>query len=419
MYGNQYIDHPLTMNKYLPVAVLYFFFNSFMLPHGLLYTTILTPVFLLWLWRYPSFNYLLYFFLFTIPFAVIHFEQGVHTEYYIRSFAVQFTWFVFGIALYQFLKNCQSLRSIFRMLVLLNFVFVIIACIAYFSSLRDSFWLTTFVSRRLDQFPRLMMLTYEPSYYSTLLAPIAIYYYLKMIMRQLPNAQFYAVMITLPLVLAFSLGILLGIPIALFILFLYRLPRLMKRLKYQYIIFGTAIVLAIAIVLVFLFFPDNPLFVRISNLFKGYDSSFRGRTVEAYWLASKVAEQKSIIVGAGLGQTKVLGLELWRNFYVYNFSINEVAIPCVMAETLAIYGIAGVILRLGIEIFLFFKTKVYNNYYRFALFVFIFIYQFTGSYIYNIAELTIWVLAFTNTFEEFDRNKKLNGAAGLNSNNRI
>jgi hypothetical protein len=419
MYGNQYIDHPLTMNKYLPVAVLYFFFNGFMLPQGLLYTTLLTPLFLLWLWRYPSFHYLLYFFLFTIPFAVIHFEQGVYTEYYIRSFAVLFTWFVFGLALYQFLKNCQSLRSIFRMLVLINFVFVIFACVAYFSSLKDNFWLTTFVSRNLDQFPRLMMLTYEPSYYSTLLAPIAIYYYLKMIMRQLPNAQFYAILITLPLVLAFSMGILLGIPIALFILFLYRFPRIIKRLRNQYIIFGTAIVLAVAIVLVFLFFPDNPLFVRISNLFKGYDSSFRGRTVEAYMLASKVAEQKSMIFGAGLGQVKVLGLDIWRTYYVYNFSMNEVAIPCVMAETLAIYGIVGVVLRLGIEIFLFFKTKVYNNHYRFALFVFIFIYQFTGSYINNIAELTIWVLAFTNTFEEFDRKRKLNGAAGLNSNNRI
>jgi hypothetical protein len=54
---------------------------------------------------------------------------------------------------------------------------------------------------------------------------------------------------------------------------------------------------------------------------------------------------------------------------------------------------------------------VYNNYYRFALFVFVFIFQFTGSFITNIAELAIWILAFTNTFEEFDR-KKLKSAHG-------
>jgi hypothetical protein len=34
-----------------------------------------------------------------------------------------------------------------------------------------------------------------------------------------------------------------------------------------------------------------------------------------------------------------------------------------------------------------------------------FIYQFTGSYIYNIAEYAIWLLAFNNVFEEFDKPK--------------
>jgi hypothetical protein len=423
MYGNQYINHPLSMNKYLPVAVLYFFFNSFMLPHGLLYTTLLTPVFFIWLLRYPSLHYIIYFFGFTIPFAVVHYIQGVHTMYYLRSYTLLLSWFIFGIAFYQFLKNCHTLRSIFRMIVLLNFVFVIIACIAYFTSLRHHFWMIGFVSQMLDKFPRLMMLTYEPSYYSTLLVPFAMYYYLKMIMRQLPNWQLFLVLVTVPLVLAFSLGILLGIPLALAILLLYRLPILVRKRRYRYILFGAAALLVLGIVFVFIFFPDNPLFVRLANLFKNRDSSFRGRTVEAYYLASKVAEQKSMVFGAGLGQAKLLGLELWRKFYHFNFSIDQVAIPCVMAETLAAFGIVGVILRLGIEIFLFFKTRVYNNYYRFALFVFIFIYQFTGSYLNNIAELAIWVLAFTNTFEEFDRPKKMKGAhgqaAGFNNNNSI
>jgi len=59
--SKQYIDHPLSINRYMPIAVLYFFFNSFMLPQGLLYTTILTPLFLIWLLKYPSLNYLYYF----------------------------------------------------------------------------------------------------------------------------------------------------------------------------------------------------------------------------------------------------------------------------------------------------------------------------------------------------------------------
>jgi hypothetical protein len=36
------------------------------------------------------------------------------------------------------------------------------------------------------------------------------------------------------------------------------------------------------------------------------------------------------------------------------------------------------------------------------LFIFIFVYQFTGSFITNLAEYVIWILAFTNAFPQFD-----------------
>src|SRR5688500_8121088 len=106
-YLKQSLAQPLSMNKYLPIAVLYFFFNSFMLPQGLLYTTILTPLFLIWLLKYPTFHYIWFFFLFTIPFAIILYMHGIHLLFYFRSYALLFTWFVFGIAFYQFLKNCR------------------------------------------------------------------------------------------------------------------------------------------------------------------------------------------------------------------------------------------------------------------------------------------------------------------------
>ncbi|MBC7536218.1 MAG: hypothetical protein H7258_11050, partial [Ferruginibacter sp.] len=57
--------------------------------------------------------------------------------------------------------------------------------------------------------------------------------------------------------------------------------------------------------------------------------------------------------------------------------------------------------------FLFFYTKVWTNYFRLLLFIFIFIYQFTGSFVTNIAEYVIWILAFTNVFVEFDVDKRL------------
>jgi len=44
--------HALHVQKYLPIAVLYFFLNSAGLPTGLFYTGILSPLFFLWLFRH-------------------------------------------------------------------------------------------------------------------------------------------------------------------------------------------------------------------------------------------------------------------------------------------------------------------------------------------------------------------------------
>ncbi len=92
----------------------------------------------------------------------------------------------------------------------------------------------------------------------------------------------------------------------------------------------------------------------------------------------------------GLGQLKLLGVEIWNKFYNTVFDTNQITIPNAVAETFAIYGIAGLLIRFGLEWYFFFRTKPYTNYYRLGLFIFIFIYQFTGSFLFNIAEYVIW-----------------------------
>jgi hypothetical protein len=81
-------------------------------------------------------------------------------------------------------------------------------------------------------------------------------------------------------------------------------------------------------------------------------------------------------------------------------------IPNAVAETFTILGWTGVILRLFLEIFFFFQTRVWTNYYRLWLFLFIFIFQFAGSFITNVAEYVIWIMAFTNVFDQFDIKKE-------------
>ena len=109
--------------------------------------------------------------------------------------------------------------------------------------------------------------------------------------------------------------------------------------------------------------------------------------------------------GVGPGQTKSIGLDFFKEFYNYaNFTENEIGIPNSLGDTLATFGVVGVIIKLCLEVYFFLKAKVYNNFYRLGLFLFIFIYQFTGSFITNIAEYIIWLMAFSPwLFKEFDK----------------
>jgi hypothetical protein len=73
-----------------------------------------------------------------------------------------------------------------------------------------------------------------------------------------------------------------------------------------------------------------------------------------------------------------------------------------VAETLVNFGWIGIMIRFLAEGLLFAYTRVWNNYFRLTLFLFMFIYQFTGSFITSTAEYVIWILAFTNAFPRFD-----------------
>ena len=392
------------INKYFPFVILYFFFNSLFLPLGLLYTTLLTPVFLWWLFRQNHLRNSWAFLLITVPFIPIHYIQGIDVYYYFRSYLLLFTAFVFLLTTIWFLKVTVSLRDIFRKLLILNFLFVIVAVIIFFiPSARHWMWAVSDISTGLTQFPRLRLFTYEPSYYSTLLIPLAFYYYLKIALFRYPNGIIPFILITIPLVLSFSLGAIFGIILSFFILFFTHIREFIrKRKSAEYALFFM-IFLLVASVAAYFIFPDNPFFFRIRNIFKGTDTSFNGRFFDSFALAWKVAAEKSIFFGVGLGQIKLLGSDIWNTFYNTRFSVNEISIPNAVAETFALYGLAGLILRFGIQIWFFIRTKPFTNYYRMGLFLYIFIYQFTGSYLFNIGEYVIWALAFSQVFKEFDK----------------
>jgi hypothetical protein len=194
-------------------------------------------------------------------------------------------------------------------------------------------------------------------------------------------------------------------------IFLFRYLLRKKRVWWVGIVVSGSVLFSLLLLVVF--FPGNALFLRIGNIVTGHDTSGSGRTSNAFLLGGRILRLKNIFFGIGPGQIKVIGANIIKGFYNYPIDYNVVTIPNATAETLVIFGYIGIVLRFSAEIFLFFYTRVWTNYYRLLLFSFIFLYQLTGSFITNLAEYVIWILAFTQGFYQFDVNRK-NSKVNLN-----
>jgi hypothetical protein len=233
--------------------------------------------------------------------------------------------------------------------------------------------------------------------------PVFYYFLLKLATGKIQSARLLTLcLVIVPLLLSLSFGVLGATLITAVILVLTHLRHFRNK---RLIAFAASMVLLMAatIFTLWVIHPENALFVRLENIFSGDDTSARGRTTESFGIAWRIASLRSIWFGIGLGQVKHVMVDLVRLYYNYWGSLPRYDIPNAMAETLAIFGLSGVALRLCLEWWLFFRTRVYANYYRLALFIFIFIYQFTGSFITNVAEYVVWLLAFSSAFTVFDK----------------
>ena len=285
---------------------------------------------------------------------------------------------------------------------LINFILCLIALPIYFTSFAWIFWFEQVLTKGVDSFLRLRFFTYEASYYATLCIPLFYYFFLTIILKQNKTSAWLLLpMILLPFVLSFSLGVISALIFSMVIVFLVHFSSLIRKKRVLNLIVISLMILLPAIFIVVYFFPDNTLFYRLENVTSGRDTSGKGRTSEAFILSFKLLQLKSELFGIGLGQIKVLGTEIIRDFYLYPLDYKIFAIPNASAETLAIFGMAGLFIRLFTELFLFFYTRVWTNYFRLFLFVFMFIYQFTGSFLTNHAEYVIWIFAFTEVFPQF------------------
>lgn len=385
------------------IAIIYFFFNSLFLPEGLQYTVLLTPFLAWWLWKNEKAYLFIPFLLITVIYAVIHFIVGVQVLYYLRSWALSFCAITFALAFWYHLYRYKDLDYIFRVVAIINVLLLPLAFLSFLiHPLNEYFWYYKPISPGVAIFPRLKMFTYESSYYSLLFSPLFIYFFLKAIVQSSGNAWRFCAIVVIPLVFSFSFGVAACMILTLAIVTITRFNYIIisKRRLTGFIIF-LVMLLAFSGVVLFVL-PDNPISHRFFNVLANKDTSLSGRTYEAFKLAFWIASEKSYWFGVGLGQIKVVGHDIIVNYYKYYDPHPVVRIPNSVAETAGMLGIAGLIIRFALLAWLFFKTHVSSNLFRYTIFIFIFLYQFTGSFVFNTAELTLWAMALAPVFHQFD-----------------
>lgn len=392
----------MKINRYLPFAFIYFFFNSLALPFGLTYTAILAPFFYAWLLLERKKDVLLPFVIFLLPFIIAHYITGVELKSYSISLINVLLVYIFCQAAYTFFKKCEDPGKVLHSILLFNFGLCLLAIPFYFTPYYEWFWLEQDISSGIAGVRRLKLFTYEPSYYALLFTPVFFYFLLQYFLRQNSiMGRWLLPMLFLPYILSFSIGVITAVLLAGLLTWLLWFKKLTSKRRILNAVVSSAALFVTGITVMLLFFRNNAFLSRISNIVTGHDTSGKGRTVDAFILSEKILQTGNEYWGAGPGQIKTAGANIIRNYYMYYRDFTAV-IPNAAAETLAIFGWVGFLFRLLLEIFLFFYTKVWSNYYRLLLFFFMFIYQFTGSFITNVAEYVIWILAFTNVFYQFD-----------------
>ncbi len=388
---------------YIGFFILYFFFNTVLLKEGLLYTSLLAPVFLYWLYKQNSLGTMMKWgilLLIPIPFQL---RLGPDASSYIISTLMVFaSWIFLFTALQAVRVTRHSLEDIFLKVLIVNFALLIIA-LAFlpFSSLRDILWNSIPMSKGLSAIPRLKLLAYEPSHYALLLSPVFLFFLLKVLTGKSSHPLILSGAVLVPLLLSLSFGVIGALFLALSIgalIYIRILPDNSRRI----IFYGLSLLVLITMGL-WIFWPDNALFIRIGNIFAGADSSSKGRLLHSFMFAKDIVLQYGAWLGVGPGQVKILAHDLIVNFYHYTGDYAEVVrIPNSMGEILAIYGVYGFVLKIILEIYFFIRLRIYSNLFTFILFLFMFIYQFTGSFLVNAAEIGCWAFVFQSRLSEFD-----------------
>lgn len=381
----------IRIHKYLPMACIIFFINGLdFFPHGLLITMVLSPVLYLWLLLKRCRFVLIIFLAATFPFALANLITGMEKAVFIVSFLVMLTTYVPVYAIAVAIRETHSLDHVLRTLIWMNLAFAFVGLLIRFTPLVAYMWQFPDQYSPYSTLIRFRGLTYEASYYTMLLMPLMLYSYWRFVQKRTLHTLALLTATTIPLLMSQSYSGIVAFIFAVFAVHLIgnrdqaRFRRLgQARLKW---ILGVSMLLIIAYAVL----PSGgDIKMRAVNIVTGNDASANLRTAAAYVGAYAMARSKDIWFGIGLGETK--------NALPEFMGPNNQALPSVVADTFAELGLFGLVLRFGLEIYFFVKTRPDRDPFRFSLFLWVFIIQFCGSSKNNLAEYVVWILAFSPT----------------------
>ena len=380
----------LLIHRYLPVAAFYFFFNHAGLPIGVFYTTLFSPFLFIWLYLKGQRWLTAKFLLVLSPFILANLALGIPDFVnYGRTLLLWWTVFIAVYAICWSLRKCLSFDRLLDQLIFLNFCAAIIALIIRPTPLRSLLWMDT------DPFTggaahllRLNLFTHEPSAYAELMLPLLMFASLRLLRDRKKRSAAYLMMIVLPFLLCQSFGgISIGLAgIGISLMTGYR--RLLRGSKSRFIFLFLAIATS-ALLLI-----PNPISQRVSQVASGADGSANSRSTYAYIAAYTIASSKSLWWGTGLSQTKSFDSSDLESGQATESTPNGVA------TVFVVFGLTGVMALLAVEIYLFFKTMVYRDSFRIAMFTVAFINQLVGSYPTDVQQYLMWFLAFFPFFPE-------------------
>jgi hypothetical protein len=394
------------------LGLIYFYFNTFALPTPISFTTLLS-VFGIKKVISKFGKTLLVIFSILIVYAIIHYQSGVIATDYFKS-TIYFAALLFsGFVAHNYLNsNTIKTEKTFEVMSISSIILLLIGVVALFTPFAYVFWSNHDFIGDGAKMLRFQGLSYEPSHLALTLSPLFLYFLWQNIYKISPKSVFYFLATAIPIALSISFGFVAAFVLSMFL-----------TLQLVYLVYGKfkrillLPVIAILIAAAAISLTSNPISERLAFIAQGSDTSVNGRTTEAFKHGYNCAATQSKWFGIGMGQIKYVGEDVIRPYYAaldpVGYSKDNwpvMSIPNSMAETLAIFGILGVLLKIGFQLFCFVKLKVYDNYLNLSIFFFIFFYQMMGSFILSSTEIIMWVFAFAKIFPHFNVNTELKPA---------